>query len=605
MDANPYTLKQILGPERRYIIPTFQRDYEWTKEGQWQLLFDDLEQVAGRLDEARKQAEVAGQSPAYADKKVGPHFLGAVVLDQLPSPAGGIDIRAVIDGQQRLTTVQLMLRGILDSLNELGSPRAKQVRRLLENPDDVVSGPDERHKLWPRRRDRQMWRTVMTAAAPVDAHPYVDARRYFHERANVFIADGPDAAERAVLLVDAALDLFKLVVIDLEENDDAQVIFEVLNGRQTPLAAADLVKNLLFLRAETSHEGQLDELYEQYWAPFDDPWWKKEVGIGHAARRQTEMLLAAWLTASTGEEASPGRLYGQIRSHLDSCALSTAEALAEISRYGHEYRVLNGAEPEGNPRIRVAYERLVTLGITTANPLLLWLRALPSEKLSAADHVAAVIAVESFVIRRMLVGSQTRGYGQIFIDVLKKAREAAEAGTPVATAIAHALASNKQSWPSDAALADAFASRRMYGYDAPWRIRLVLAALDARMRAGNLKMEPGTVTYDQLTVEHVMPQSWRAHWPLPELNDVDLAAAAQQRDARVNCIGNLTLVTGTLNPALSNGSWATKRDALQLHSGLALNKEITNRETWDEAAISQRAQLLAGLARLEWPGPPA
>lgn len=414
-----------------------------------ELLFDDLEQVAGRLDDARKHAEADGQSLSHADKKVGPHFLGAVVLDQLPSPAGGIDIRAVIDGQQRLTTSQLMLRGILDGLSEIGSPRAKQVRRLLENPEDVVSDPDERHKLWPRRRDRHMWRRVMTADAPADPHPYADARRYFHQRARVFIGEGVDPAGRAVLLVDAALDLFKLVVIDLEENDDAQVIFEVLNGRQTPLSAADLVKNLLFLRAETSHEGQLEELYERFWAPFDDPWWKTEVGIGHAARRQTEMLLAAWLTAITGEEASPGRLYGQIRSHLDSSGMSTAETLAEISRYGHEYRVLNGAEPEMNARIRVAYQRLVTLGITTANPLLLWLRSLPMERLSPADHARAVTAVDSFVIRRMLVGSQTRGYGQIFIEVLKKGRDAFHQGEPVHAAVAHALASNKQRWPTD------------------------------------------------------------------------------------------------------------------------------------------------------------
>jgi uncharacterized protein with ParB-like and HNH nuclease domain len=87
VDANPYALKQILSPERRYIIPTFQRDYEWTKEGQWQLLFDDLEQVAERLKEAGEGADLAGQNLSHADKKVGPHFLGAVVLEWPGPPA--------------------------------------------------------------------------------------------------------------------------------------------------------------------------------------------------------------------------------------------------------------------------------------------------------------------------------------------------------------------------------------------------------------------------------------------------------------------------------------------------------------------------------------
>jgi len=93
MEANPYALKQILSPERRYVIPTFQRDYEWTQDGQWQLLFDDLEQVAERLEVARSMAEAAGQDPARAvqwrrpgvlvrrrnhhEQQVGPHPGGA------------------------------------------------------------------------------------------------------------------------------------------------------------------------------------------------------------------------------------------------------------------------------------------------------------------------------------------------------------------------------------------------------------------------------------------------------------------------------------------------------------------------------------------------
>ncbi len=180
MDANPYAMKQILTLERRYVIPTFQRDYEWTRDDQWALLFDDLESVADRLDVVRQRAESSGLDPARTDRAVSPHFLGAIVLDQLPSPAGGLDVRAVIDGQQRLTTIQLLLRGLLDVLLEIGSSRSGQVRRLLENPIDVIVGADERYKLWPRRRDREAWRLAM---ADVDGragdHVYKEARDYF------------------------------------------------------------------------------------------------------------------------------------------------------------------------------------------------------------------------------------------------------------------------------------------------------------------------------------------------------------------------------------------------------------------------------------------
>jgi len=112
VQADTYQLKQIMTPERRYVIPTFQRDYEWTKDGQWQLLFEDLDTVADRLGAARKHAIALGSSTAKAESAVAPHFLGAVVCDQLPSPAGGLDLRAVIDGQQRLTTLQWWCQGV-------------------------------------------------------------------------------------------------------------------------------------------------------------------------------------------------------------------------------------------------------------------------------------------------------------------------------------------------------------------------------------------------------------------------------------------------------------------------------------------------------------
>ena len=103
MDATTYELRSILGNERRFLIPTFQRDYEWTETGQWQLLFDDLVATAARLSAARATAETTGESAARAEKRVEPHNLGAVVLDQLPSKAGVLDRSAVIDGQQLLT----------------------------------------------------------------------------------------------------------------------------------------------------------------------------------------------------------------------------------------------------------------------------------------------------------------------------------------------------------------------------------------------------------------------------------------------------------------------------------------------------------------------
>lgn len=182
MDAKTYPLQDILKPERRYVIPTFQRDYEWTLEGQWRLLFEDLASTADRLLEVRTGAGDDGTKLKAKEQSVSPHFLGAVVCAGLPFATGGVALRSVIDGQQRLTTVQLLIRGLADVLAATFSERTKSVRRMLFNPDDVVESSEEIYKLWPRRRDRTVWPAAMADQVPDydhgPDHLYLQARRF-------------------------------------------------------------------------------------------------------------------------------------------------------------------------------------------------------------------------------------------------------------------------------------------------------------------------------------------------------------------------------------------------------------------------------------------
>ena len=598
MEAKAYPLHQVLSLDRRFVVPTYQRDYEWTRDGQWQLLFDDLEQRADRLADARDRARAAGLDVIKAEKTVGPHFLGAIVLDQLPSSTGSIDVRAVIDGQQRLTTLQLLIRGVLDALAEIESPRGKQLHRMIQNPDDV-SGGDDRYKLWPRRRDRAAWRVAMMPTCDLTSeHIYLVARRYFAQRARTFVETG-DVDERASVLVDAVMGLLRLVVIDLEDNDDAQVIFEVLNGRQTPLSSADLVKNLLFLRIEQADGDRIDRLYDQYWADFDDAWWKREVGRGHAARRHSDTLLAAWLTAARGTESTSGRLYSEIRSYLDDRP-DVVDVLAEISGYAAEYRVINAVAPEPDDRVRAAYERLNRLGVTTTQPLLLWLRRLrTADRINDVEHRGAVLAVESFVIRRMLIGAQTRGYGRAFTQVLAGVqRRFSEREASVVELVEAELRSKPQGahWPSDEEVIETCTERRFYGVDSQERIRLLLSAIDESWRSANPKIEKITLDYHTLTIEHIMPQEWSHHWPVVGASDFERQSLAQRRETHVNRLGNLTLVTKSLNPALSNADWAAKRPEIEKNSVLALNADVASQESWDEEAIDDRSRLLGAEA---------
>lgn len=617
MQAYTYSLVDILKPERRFIIPTFQRDYEWTREGQWQLLFEDLDTVTERLGNARRFATQSNVAPSKAEDKVAPHFLGAIVCDNLPFPTGGVALRAVVDGQQRLTTLQLLIRGVLDVLIERGSPRVGSVRRMLRNPDDVVGSAEEAHKLWPRRDDRRVWPEAMQDALPVETsanlqHLYLQARKFFADQARkttVDLISGEPDAERLDAMVDALMGLFKLVVIDLDENDDAQVIFEVLNGRQTDLSAIDLVKNLLFLRGEL-HSDDVEQLYDHYWSGFDHPWWKTAVGTGHAQRGRRDVLLSVWLTAVTRDEVNVGRLYREVREYLKAENPKTETVLQELHAYALAYQEIYGQLEVETATHRTAYDRVITLNNTTAIPLLAWLRTLPVGQLSGEDHLRAVRAVESWTLRCMLVGSNTRGYGTHFTRVLREAYEAAERGDNVADAIVSALMSGQLGWPSDSDVQNAFLTVKYYNNFTQERIRLLLSAIDRQLHDENPKAEPASFDYHALQIEHVMPRSWQTHWPLPDgaayspataAIDPALAAAASARSQAIDRIGNLTLVTGTFNQSVSNHSWDEKRPEFAGQSSLQLNKVLGAAPHWDEGSIDARAIRLAQVAQAVWP----
>jgi hypothetical protein len=601
MDAKTYPLQDILKPERRYIIPTFQRDYEWTEDEQWTLLFEDLENVADRLLQVR-QTHHGDALLTQKEQALSPHFLGAIVCAALPFSTGGVALRSVIDGQQRLTTMQLLIRGVLDVLTETGSKGTKKVERMLFNPEDVVESEHEIYKVWPRRHDREVWATAMAAAVPPEPttadHLYLKARFFFAKSTRRYVQDDQHESQedRLLALVDAMSSLFKLVVIDLDDNDDAQIIFEVLNGRQTPLSATDLVKNLIFLRSELADE-DVETLYDRYWAGFDDSWWKEVVGRGHAQRERRDVLLSVWLTIAKSAEANVGHLYRDAREYLRT-GPDTEKVLGHLRSVAEAYRMIYEDSDTSDTALRTAYRHIRALDITTAVPLLAWLRTLPAAALPHEHHIACAQAVESWAMRRAFVGWQTRGYGTHLTRVLKEAQEASKNGANIAAAVIGGLSGGVLDWPTDDDLKHAFQTRNFYAMSKA-RIRLLLGSIDTQKRKDNPKEPGAVVVYDDLQVEHVMPQSWKEHWPFPA--GADPTEWTARRSQAVNCIGNLTLVTQSFNGAVSNLAWSSKKPEFEQQRSLMINYDIAASDVWDEDAIGKRAADLAAISERIWP----
>lgn len=253
----------------------------------------------------------------------------------------------------------------------------------------------------------------------------------------------------------------------------------------------------------------------------------------------------------------------------------------------------------------VAFERLRALGANTALPVLLWLRDQKiSDHLDSADYRRAIIDVESYLVRRVAVGANTRGYGTTFREVLIAAKtDGRSAADGVRTALAGLEGS--AAWPTDHEVQTAFESRRYYDNVAQYVIRLLLGGVEEQMRADDRHTERLTIDYEELSIEHLLPKTWVTHWPV-EGEGADRVLAEQHRDAHVDRIGNLTLIDPGFNSSQSNKPWTEKRPALSSTSALRMNQALGADDgwaVWDEDAITDRARRLSNVAIRIWPRP--
>jgi hypothetical protein len=236
---------------QRLIVPLFQRPYVWNEDNQWAPLWADAVRAAQRvLDDPNGRHH--------------PHFLGAVVLQQLQNPAGTMQERTIIDGQQRLTTLQLLLDALQAELQLVGAEQpAMRTEPLVMNARAFWERPEDRFKVWPTNRDRAAFNAVMAAEPPLAydglelrGSRLVQAHEYFAGRAREWLqADPMDVQRRAGAIERAARELMQMVVIDLTADENAQEIFETLNARGAQLTAADLIKRCWKRSRITSADG--------------------------------------------------------------------------------------------------------------------------------------------------------------------------------------------------------------------------------------------------------------------------------------------------------------------------------------------------------------
>ncbi|MDF1595107.1 MAG: DUF262 domain-containing protein [Acidimicrobiia bacterium] len=584
MKSDTVDLKLLFGKDVRYLVPLFQRPYVWNQVEHWEPLWSDVTPIV--------------ESYRTTPEDAAPHFLGAVVLDHVSTQVAELEARQVIDGQQRLTTLQILIAACRDvAQGRSFDKQARVLAKLTENDQDLIVESHHLLKVWPTNVDRASFEAVMAGRVKeADRNsPITRCYQYFTKTASQWLEEAEDDAEAALGALTSVLrSLLKVVVIDLERNDNAQVIFETLNARGTPLRASDLIKNLLFQRATDAGE-PVEHLYETYWRELEEPRWRKEIRQGRLKRLRLDLFLSHYLTMRNGKEVSVPSLFDQFRTFTTSSwSESVEDLLKDLRKYAAVYDLFDNLSTD-DPRGLFFY-RLRTMQITTADPLLLYLFGLEDDGMASDSLDRVLRRLEDYLVRRMACRLTTKNYNIVFLGLLQAVQEDPTNADTVTERHLSALEGDSQLWPDDKAFRTALETGELYRALSRARLRIVLEALET---ASKTKYAETLLVLDKLTIEHLMPQAWQAHWPLP--SDKHPLAAEKEREQRIHRLGNLTLVTERLNPKLSNGSWAAKRADILEHSALSLNRSVPPQ--WDEDAIDNRGGTLADVAISIWPGP--
>jgi hypothetical protein len=620
VEANPRSPRELFEGKEHYEIPAFQRPYVWNEEDQWAPLWDDVVRVA----ESYTFAKESGIAPAIPQ-----HFMGAVVFETKPPIAGDVTRHEVIDGQQRMTTLQLLLDGVHQVVEERGHElHAEALEDLIFNKSKAFATKRERFKLWPSQADRQAFEGAMDPQGDWEGeHRVIEAHRFFRQEATRWLTGKPDddgsvppgTEEMRVEALSSTLqDRLTLIAIDLSGHDDSQLIFETLNDRGTPLLKADLIKNWVFRKGEAVG-ADVEKWSLSHWADFDNAWWREEIKQGRQVRSRVDIFLQYWLTMRRQDEVKSEHAFRIFAEYAEPSMASAEKAdalLAELRRDADTYRdlaQLDQSTVEGRFYARV----IETMELAVVTPVFLWLLS-KNHGVPATEMRTGLDALESWVIRRSLLRLTTKDVNRFMVAVLKvlSGVSAEVTGETIRSFLAEQTAETRI-WPSDATMLTLLPELRLYGNIQQGRLRVVLGAVEQHLRVQSAKYEVLPLPAG-LEVEHVMPRGWRTFWDTDPPLSVEEAAG---RDKLVNTIGNLTLVTKSLNGSLSNRPWTDskaaalkdggepgkgKRTLLDGFSLLVLNKEIVQEHAdhWDDDDILSRSTCLAEAVCTIWARPP-
>ena len=571
IDAKIQGIDDLFDDSVSYRIPQFQRPYAWS-EKQWEPLWEDAREMADRILK-------------HGQEDLLPHFMGSILLQPIKSADAKVSQIFVVDGQQRLTTLQLLIKATQKAFQAspiTNTGKFKNLNNLLLNDQKRIGNdPDNETKI---RQSNEIDKAVFKAIIKGKINPALQnyditkAYNYFHENVLEWVTSDANADVRAMALYDALVKQLKVVSIILAPRQEPYVIFETLNARGKPLTQADLIKGTIIHKGNAIDD---EQKAEELFGKFEDIWWHCLDEQGKDSQIRLDRFLNYWIMMRISKYVTFDRTAEEFRNYIQFQP-NIEEVAEDIKGSGSAYwkiekNKLPGKIKEDKPpgkRIALFLERIKTMKIGVIMPPLLWLY---TNDVSEDEWQRIARALESYLVRRMLCKIYGTGLKNLFTDMAKplEAQKSQPADKVIIQFLNKKFGGNR--WPDDDEVISYLTNYPMPGSKAQKMMVFEAIATSKPMSAKPL----GDTS--ELTVERILPQGGFAVNPNGNL------------DGFVDFIGNLTLASKGLNFAIPNKSWENKKKALHQHSRLYLNKELLENdpEVWDETAIEERSKQLA------------
>lgn len=563
MKAVDAQLLTLLKKSNQFVVPIYQRAYAWTRSEVEQLWSDVLR--------------------AGSNESLGAHFTGSVVyVEKAPGAITDIEPNLIIDGQQRVTTVTLILAALAERLDGLPddqrepvdgfSPRKIRNRYLLNDDEEG----ERRYKLALSQGDRAALFAIVDRIS-LDDHVSSRVVENFELIRQALAAPGTDLAV-------ICRGLAKLVVVDvhLERGvDNPQLVFEAMNSTGKKLSQADLIRNFVLMDLKPSAQ---DKLYTQYWRPM-------EVDFGAAAyESQFDQFVRHFLTVTTGAIPRVADIYEAFKDYahdMSAAGESVTDLVVRLREYSRRFCAIALGQ-ERRLALRTAFKDLDQIKADVVYPFLL--EAYTDHELGTiteSELLEIVELVTSYVFRRAVCRIPTNSLNTTFSTFSKSIRK----DRYVESVKAHFLAMKSyRSFPSDAEFTEALRTTDLYHFQ---RRSYFLRLLENHGRKEHVSIE-------DYTIEHILPQN-------ENLSDAWRAALGEDwqdiQATYLHTLGNLTL-TG-YNSEYSDHPFERKRDMEGgfRDSPLRLNQELGRLEAWGPDQIEARATALAERAVEIWRRP--